>query len=111
MFATPPTIDLVGILLRDSLRLMNSPDREGEVPLYGEQQVDSLLRSMSPVKYHQPIRLGEIEIRWLPASHILGAAMILITTPAGTILFTGDYSVSANRLCRLSGGRIFTPTW
>ncbi len=97
VFATPPTIDLVGILLRDSLRLMNAPDRESEVPLYTEHQVDSLLQSMAPVKYHQPIQVGEIEIRWLPASHILGAAMILMKTPAGTILFTGDYSVSAQR--------------
>ena len=67
------------------------------MPLYTEPQVDSLLRSMAPVKYHQPIQVGEIEIRWLPASHILGAAMILMKTPAGTILFTGDYSVSAQQ--------------
>ncbi len=42
VLATPPTIDLVGILLRDSLRLMNAPDREAEVPLYTEPQVDRL---------------------------------------------------------------------
>lgn len=97
VFATPPTIDLIGILLRDSLRLMNSPDRESEVPLYTEQQVDHLLHSLAPVKYHQPIQVGEIEIRWLPASHILGAAMILMKTPSGTVLFTGDYSVTAQQ--------------
>ncbi len=97
VFATPPTIDLVGILLRDSLRLMNSPERESEVPLYTERQVEQLLRSMAPVKYHQPIHIGELEIRWLPASHILGAAMIQLRTPAGTVLFTGDYSVSAQQ--------------
>jgi len=97
VFATPPTIDLVGILLRDTLRLMSGPDRESEVPLYTAYQVDALLRSLAPVKYHQPLQVGEIEIRWLPASHILGAAMILMRTPAGTILFTGDYSVTAQQ--------------
>lgn len=97
VFATPPTIDLVGILLRDTLRLMSAPDRESEVPLYTAYQVDALLRSLAPVKYHQPIQVGEIEIRWLPASHILGAAMILMQTSAGTILFTGDYSVTAQQ--------------
>ena len=97
VLATAPTIDLIGILLRDSLKLMNAPDRESEVPLYTETQVEQLLRSMAPVKYHQPIRVGEIEISWLPASHILGAAMILMKTPAGTILFTGDYSVAAQQ--------------
>ncbi len=97
VFATAPTIDLVGILLRDSLRLMNGPDRESEVPLYTESQVEQLLHSMAPVRYHQPIRVGQVEISWLPASHILGAAMILMKTPAGTILFTGDYSVTAQQ--------------
>ena len=33
VLATPPTIDLVGILLRDSVRLMSAPDREAEMPL------------------------------------------------------------------------------
>lgn len=97
VFATPPTIDLISILLRDSLRLMNGPERESEVPLYTEHQVEKLLGAIAPVQYHQPIRVGDIEIRWLPASHILGAAMILLKTPAGTILFTGDYSVSAQQ--------------
>ncbi len=97
VFATPPTIDLVHILLRDSLKLMNIPDRESEVPLYTEVQAEHLLRSMVPVKYHQPIQVGDTEIRWLPASHILGAAMILLKTPAGTVLFTGDYSITAQQ--------------
>jgi Cft2 family RNA processing exonuclease/dsRNA-specific ribonuclease len=97
VFATPPTMDLVGILLRDSLRLMNSPERESEVPLYTQRQVDELSRSLVPVKYHQPIRVGEVEVQYLPAAHILGAAMILLKTPAGTVLFTGDYSISAQQ--------------
>ncbi len=97
VLATPPTIDLVGILLRDSLRVMNAPDREAEVPLYTEMPVERLLRSMVPVKYHQPIQIGELEARWLPASHILGAAMIQLTSPGGTVLLTGDYSVTAQQ--------------
>ena len=97
VFATPPTMDLIGILLRDALRLMNAPDRESEVPLYTQHQVDALLGRMAPVKHHQPIQVGEVEIRWLPASHILGASMILLKSPAGTILFTGDYSITAQQ--------------
>jgi Cft2 family RNA processing exonuclease/dsRNA-specific ribonuclease len=95
VLATPPTIDLVTILLQDALRLMNGPERETELPLYSERQVDQLLAAVVPVKYHQPMRIKDVEVRWLPAAHILGAAMILLKTPAGTVLFTGDYSVSA----------------
>ena len=97
VWATPPTIDLVAILLQDALRLMNGPERESELPLYSERQVDRLLASLVPVKYHQPLRVKDVEVRWLPASHILGAAMIQLKTPAGTVLFTGDYSVSAQQ--------------
>ena len=95
VLATPPTIDLVAILLKDALRLMNGPERESELPLYSERQVERLMASFVAVKYHQPIRVKDIEVRWLPASHILGAAMIHLKTPAGSVLFTGDYSVSA----------------
>ncbi len=97
VLATPPTIDLVGILLQDALRLMNGPEREAELPLYDERQVERLLATFVPVRYHQPIRVKDIEVRWLPASHILGAAMIHLKTPAGSVLFTGDYSVSAQQ--------------
>lgn len=95
VLTTPPTIDLVAILLQDALRLMNGPEREAELPLYSERQVERLLASLVPVKFHQPMRIKDVEVRWLPASHILGAAMIHLTTPAGTVLFTGDYSVTA----------------
>ena len=95
VLATPPTIDLVGILLQDALRLMTGPEREAELPLYSQRQVEQLLAALVPVKFHQPLRIKDIEVRWLPAGHILGAAMLQLQTPAGTILFTGDYSVSA----------------
>ena len=55
VMATAPTIDLVAILLQDALRLMNGPEREAELPLYSERQVEQLLASFVPVKYHQPI--------------------------------------------------------
>ena len=55
--------------------------------------------------------MKDIEIRWLPASHILGAAMIQLKTPAGTVLFTGDYSISANRACPHSAAPLFERTW
>ena len=95
VLATPPTIDLVAILLQDALRLMNGPERESELPLYSERQVEQLLAAFVPVKYHQSMRIKDVEVRWLPAAHILGAAMILLKTAAGTVLFTGDYSISA----------------
>jgi Cft2 family RNA processing exonuclease len=95
VYATPPTMDLLDILLRDALKLMSRPEREGEMALYTGAQMNRLLENLVPVHHGQSIRAGEVEATFLPASHILGASMIHLSTPAGSALFTGDYSVSA----------------
>ncbi|MBD3162450.1 MAG: MBL fold metallo-hydrolase, partial [Candidatus Latescibacteria bacterium] len=95
---SPPTEDLVRILQKDALRLMAEGwEREGEVPLYNETAVESMLHVTRGVKYAESFRIGEVEVTYLPASHILGASMVHLATPAGSVLFTGDYSVEAQR--------------
>ncbi len=94
IYLTPPTQELVSILQRDALKLMN---REGEVPLYNERQVESMIEMFRPIHHGDRIQVGDIEIVYLPASHILGASMVYFSTPAGNVMFTGDYSVDAQR--------------
>ncbi|MBU1701169.1 MAG: MBL fold metallo-hydrolase [Candidatus Eisenbacteria bacterium] len=95
VIATPPTIDLMDRLLRDAVKIMNSADREGELSLYSEIHVQKLLTNIFPIHHGHTIRVDEFEVTYFPASHILGASMIHLATPYGTLLFTGDYSVSA----------------
>jgi Cft2 family RNA processing exonuclease/dsRNA-specific ribonuclease len=95
VYATPPTADLVAILLRDALQLMNAADRDAEVPLYSELQVQQALQAIRPVNADELVEIYGIGMRWFPSSHILGASMVHLSTPAGQILFTGDYSVAA----------------
>jgi Cft2 family RNA processing exonuclease/dsRNA-specific ribonuclease len=98
VFLTPPTADLISILQRDALRLMDSAsEREGELPLYSERQVEALLSALRPVHHGQPFPVRDLELTLLPASHILGASMLHVDTPAGALLLSGDYSVSAQR--------------
>ena len=98
VYMTPPTIDLVTILARDALRLMAAGfEREGEIPLYGEAAVENALHMARAVPLLSTFAVGNVEVTFLPASHILGAAMVHLSTPAGTVLFTGDYSVEAQR--------------
>ena len=94
IYATPPTQELVSILQRDALKLM---DREGDVPLYSERQVESMIEMFRPVHHGDRLQIGDVEIVYLPASHILGASMVYFSTPAGNVMFTGDYSVDAQR--------------
>jgi Cft2 family RNA processing exonuclease/dsRNA-specific ribonuclease len=94
IYLTPPTQELISILQRDALQLM---DREGDVPLYTERQVESMIARFRPVHHGDRIQVGDIDLMYLPASHILGASMVYLSTPAGHVLFTGDYSVEAQR--------------
>ena len=94
IYLTPPTQELVAILQRDALKLM---DREGDVPLYNERQVESMINMFRPVHHGDRIHVGDVDIVYLPASHILGASMVHFSTPAGNVMFTGDYSVDAQR--------------
>jgi Cft2 family RNA processing exonuclease/dsRNA-specific ribonuclease len=93
VFATPPTIDLISILFNDSIRIM-AHEREGEIPLYSKTQVERVLSLVTPVGFRQSRTINGVTVTFLPASHIIGAAMIHIASAAGNILFTGDYSVS-----------------
>ena len=95
IFASPPTQDITLLLLGDALKLMGLAEREAEVPLYAEKQVTRVVEAFRPVHHGETVAVGEIVLTFLPAGHILGASMIHAATPAGNVLFTGDYSVSA----------------
>jgi Cft2 family RNA processing exonuclease/dsRNA-specific ribonuclease len=98
IWMTPPTFDLIKILQKDALKLMElGLQKEGEMPLYQEAQVESMLERVELVHHWEQHALGQWNITYLPASHILGASMIHIATPQGRILFTGDFSVTAQK--------------
>lgn len=95
---TPPTRDLVGVLQRDALRIMSAAtEREDDFPLYSERQVASMVERIRTVHHGESLDVGEVTVTYLPASHILGASMVHLRTPAGNVLFTGDYSVTEQR--------------
>jgi Cft2 family RNA processing exonuclease/dsRNA-specific ribonuclease len=97
VYATPPTLDLTAVLLRDALRLMGSSERDQDIPLYSQKQVDRIADSAVPMQVGDSVAVGPVTATFLPAGHILGAAMLHLATPAGTAAFTGDYSVTPQR--------------
>ncbi|NRA46901.1 MAG: MBL fold metallo-hydrolase [Oligoflexales bacterium] len=97
VYMTPPTMDLVSVLQKDALKIMNLDEREHDVPLYSEKQVTKLLESIRPTHMYDKIEIGPIIATFYPASHIIGASMIHIDTPYGHLLFSGDYSVTAQK--------------
>jgi Cft2 family RNA processing exonuclease len=100
VYATPPTIALTRIQLLDSLRIMSQEEQaDGELPLYSEAAVESLLQRMVPVT---PLRAfsplpGDPEVTFFPAGHILGACSVGVAGREGTVFVSGDVSVDNQR--------------
>ena len=103
IYATESTIALMRILLLDSARIMEQEHlaHELETPLYGQTMVVETLARIIPVAFHQELRPvaanQEISVTYLPAGHILGAGMLHLTSPWGSVLHTGDISVGHHR--------------
>lgn len=104
--ATPATRDLCGVLLPDSGFLL---ERDAEFanrygftkhhparPLYTEADAKASLKRFVPIAFGQDYELGDLKVRFLPAGHILGAALVFITFSGGSILFSGDLGRSGS---------------
>ena len=105
VFATPATIEMTGLILRDSARIQ-AADAErhkrkaerGEPPLeplYTEEDAEQVLQLLKPVPYHEPVPIVPgIQAIFAEAGHMLGSASIqLIVQDKGQqkrVVFSGD---------------------
>jgi Cft2 family RNA processing exonuclease len=97
ILCTEPTHKVTRILLQDAVRIMQGEDREEE-PLFDLEAVERLLWKMETVPFHQWIEpLPGFRVQYHPAGHIVGAACILLETPEGKVLFSGDISTANQR--------------
>ena len=105
IYATPPTIDLCGIILPDSGHLQEEDARfynktkkskhDPALPLYTFEEAQNSLQYFKPVHVGQDVPLSpELSFRFVRAAHILGSCMaeVSLSTNGQTrrLLFTGD---------------------
>lgn len=106
IYATPPTRDLLSIMLTDSAHIqeMESEWRNTRnrrrlgrrvEPLYTTSDAEATLPLLRPVEYGVPISPAEgVTVTWRDAGHILGSAFIEVRIEEGgaatTLLFSGD---------------------
>jgi metallo-beta-lactamase family protein len=118
IYATPPTVDLCGVLLPDSGRLQEEEAEHANykktskhrpaLPLYTEDEARESLKHFKPVDFGETVELSpEFSFRYLRAAHILGSAMVEadIKTASGRrkVLFSGD--VGRVRDAQIAPGR------
>ena len=95
------TKDLCAILLPDAAHLQEEEARYANkrgfskhkpaLPLFTMEDAERALRQLHAVEFDEPVRLSESSTaRFLPAGHILGAAMVMIESAGRHVLFSGD---------------------
>jgi metallo-beta-lactamase family protein len=101
IYATPATIDVAKLILRDSAFLQEKDaefaNRHGfsrhhpALPIYGKADAERAIEALRPVPFHQnfPIAAGA-ELLFRRAGHILGAATAELHVDGCTIVFSGD---------------------
>lgn len=106
IFATEPTRELAGLILRDSAKVQSyeverknrKHERAGKPllePLYNAEDVEQTIQRFRDVEFDQPIKIAEkITARYTPAGHMLGSASIALTVEeqgkTKTVVFSGD---------------------
>ncbi len=105
IYATPATIELAGVLLRDAARLQEEDaeyaNRKGfskhetALPLFTETDAERTLGQFLPAPYDEWVELnGGISARFSNAGHILGAAHVEVGVSDGgsntNLVFSGD---------------------
>lgn len=107
IYATPPTVDLLSFMLKDSAKIQASDAmrqnrkraRKGLEPIeptYSMEDAERTLELLKPVNYGQWFEPANgIHIRYWNAGHILGSASAEVTFPDDNgnmmrILFSGD---------------------
>ena len=101
VYCTPGTRDLCAILLPDSGHLQEKDaefaNRHGfskhhpALPLYTLDDAEASLKRFAPIEFDEDKRLSsQLRFRFVPAGHILGAAMVELTCGGTKVVFSGD---------------------
>ncbi len=91
IYSTLATRDLVPEMLLDSLHVLQKEAERGRAKVfYDENDVYSLIKFFKTADYHEKIEIGNFEIVFRDAGHILGSAIAEIKKGDKKIVFTGD---------------------
>jgi Cft2 family RNA processing exonuclease len=98
IYTTPPTVDLMKIMMKDSYKILEQRSRQTQELLpYTEEQVRDLINNLLYIPASGELKIGSLKITSFQAGHILGAVMFLIEGDGEKLLVTGDLSFKAGR--------------
>ena len=93
-YATPATIELAELVMRDALSVMHHDNTKFGMPiLYDEQDVAGVMQQFKAVDYHEWVDLFDDKkamIYLRDAGHIFGSAFIELVVEGKHLVFSGD---------------------
>lgn len=96
-FTTKPTVDLGSVLISDYLRISNPAG-------VNKRGMEEMVRHAKIVEYGKEFKFRDLSIKFIPAGHILGSALIEVSDSRNRIVYTGDINLPETRL--LEGAEI-----
>ncbi len=91
VFATQATMEIVNVMISDYMRL-------AEPKNVTKEGLKRLMRNYVVADYMKAIKLKDLTIKFIPAGHILGSALISVSDGKHTLLYTGDINLASTRL-------------
>lgn len=92
IYSTFPTKDFAEALLVDSEHILGKEAEEkGLSPIYTLVDIEKTMPLWQGVHYHKKFKLGDFDVEFFDAGHILGSAFIKVNNRDGkSIVFSGD---------------------
>lgn len=112
VFSTGATADLFGIMLKDTALLMEEDaarqsdhlgNRSADAPrppLFTEQDVTETMKHLRSLDYEKENEIHGAKVRFYDAGHILGSAILEISTNSRKLVFSGDLGRRGTPLVR-----------
>lgn len=83
IYCTPPTAQLVRIILEDSASLIDEN-------FYSSKEVLATISMINAREWNWPVKIDDSTFTFIPAGHILGASSLVIESEGKKIVFSGD---------------------
>lgn len=93
VYCTPPTADLMELILRDSARIMiHDAEKKGRPPMFSDDDVDAIMQRVKTIDFHKEFEAAPgLSCVFRNTGHILGSASVRIRSEDGAALaLTGD---------------------
>ena len=90
-YVTKPTMELITVLISDYMRISNPSN-------VTQSGIKKMAAAFKLYDYRKEFRINELKLKFIPAGHILGSAMISVSDGKNTLLYTGDINTAKSKL-------------